>query len=657
VLVRLRRLEPAATDVARAVAVLNANPGLPLVASLTGLSEGDVAHATAQLARAEILRSEPPLAFVHPLVRDAIYHGLPAGERELLHARAAEILAAASVPVEAVATQLLAAPRRGQEWVVQRLREAARAALRKGAADSAVAYMERALEEPPAPEHRIEVVLELGQVEMLTSGVAAATHLREAWTSLDDPGRKAQTAAMLARVLMFTRPGAEAEEVARQALSETPVELIDERQALLALAQMALFFGAGDVAEVGRLDEIAPEGEGPGARMLAATTSLTSMTTGTGMARCQQLARWALQGGILFAADPGLFPVGPIMVLNLSDSDEALEAWDQLRDLAYRQGSLLGVLTVGLWRGVTLAYRGELREAEDLLESVHDDFVSWGLARGAQTYLPAFLGLTKVLRGDLAGARAVLAANPLEYDDREDGERHLLRAHAELALAEGRLEDALALAQDIAGRMSFLTLPAWSMWRSIKARALFGLGDRDAALALAGEDLQHARRFGSAGVVGSALSLLGALEGEDGIPHLREAVELLESSVARLELARALLALGSAVRRGREPTEAREPLRRALELAERCGADGLVEQARTELYAAGARPRSTALSGVDALTASERRVADMAAEGRSNKEIAQTLYVTPKTVEVHLSSAYRKLNIRSRQQLRPALAS
>jgi DNA-binding CsgD family transcriptional regulator len=480
--------------------------------------------------------------------------------------------------------------------------------------------------------------------------------LRQAWIALEDPRQKAQTAADLARVLMFTRPGAESEQVTRQALAEMPDELVDERQALLALGQMALFFGAGDVAEVARLHEVEIAGDGPGARMLAAVTSLTRTVTGTPAAEVVPLARWALADGILFAADPGLFPVGPILTLNFADLDEALEAWDELRDLAYQQGSLLGVLTVALWRGATLAYRGDLREAEELLEGVYEDFASWGLARGSQTYIPGLLGLTKVLRGDLGGAQTLLAANPLDQDDREDGERHVVRANAELALAEGRLEDALRLADDLAGRLSWMTMPGWSMWRSVKARALDGLGRTDEALALAQEDLEHARRFGSAGVVGAALRLVGTLEREAGIDHLREAVELLERSVAKLELAHALFALGGALRRGREPTAAREPLRRALELAERCGADGLVEQVRAELYAAGVRPRSTALSGVDALTASERRVADLAADGRSNKEIAQTLYVTPKTVEVHLSSAYRKLNIRSRQHLRPALA-
>ncbi|HEX2265402.1 MAG TPA: LuxR C-terminal-related transcriptional regulator, partial [Solirubrobacterales bacterium] len=131
----------------------------------------------------------------------------------------------------------------------------------------------------------------------------------------------------------------------------------------------------------------------------------------------------------------------------------------------------------------------------------------------------------------------------------------------------------------------------------------------------------------------------------------------LEGSTARLEHAKALAALGSTLRRARQPTEAREPLRRALELAGACGAEGLAEHVRAELHAAGARPRRDALSGVESLTPSERRVATMAAEEMTNREIAQALFVTPKTVEVHLSNAYRKLDIRNRRQLAGALGS
>jgi DNA-binding NarL/FixJ family response regulator len=145
--------------------------------------------------------------------------------------------------------------------------------------------------------------------------------------------------------------------------------------------------------------------------------------------------------------------------------------------------------------------------------------------------------------------------------------------------------------------------------------------------------------------------VLGELKGDAGIDDLRESVAVLERSMMRLERAKALASLGAMLRRKREPTEAREPLREALELADACGAKPLVEFARTELYATGARPRTEAASGLGALTASERRVASLAAEGNSNRDIAQALFVTPKTVEVHLSNAYRKLGIRSRREL------
>jgi DNA-binding NarL/FixJ family response regulator len=109
------------------------------------------------------------------------------------------------------------------------------------------------------------------------------------------------------------------------------------------------------------------------------------------------------------------------------------------------------------------------------------------------------------------------------------------------------------------------------------------------------------------------------------------------------------------VRISRRPSEARDLLRRALEIAESCGATGLATQVRAELQAAGARPRSAERSGVGSLTASELRVATYASQGKSNRDIAQALYVTPKTVEVHLSSVYRKLGIRSRAALANAL--
>ena len=138
---------------------------------------------------------------------------------------------------------------------------------------------------------------------------------------------------------------------------------------------------------------------------------------------------------------------------------------------------------------------------------------------------------------------------------------------------------------------------------------------------------------------------------------LREAVATLEGSEARLDHAHALVDLGAALRRAGKRTEARERLAEGLELADRCGATALVDMAEAELRAAGARPRRRALSGVASLTPSELRVAEMAAEGMMNKEIAQALFVTLRTVEMHLSNAYGKLEISSRDQLPEVLGA
>jgi DNA-binding CsgD family transcriptional regulator len=193
-------------------------------------------------------------------------------------------------------------------------------------------------------------------------------------------------------------------------------------------------------------------------------------------------------------------------------------------------------------------------------------------------------------------------------------------------------------------------------WRSWAAEGLRRLDRNEEARALAAEELALARRWGDPRAIGAALRVLGLVEGgEAGIGLLREAVEVLAVSEARLEHSRALVDLGAALRRANQRTEARARLREGVDLARTVGALGLAERANDEIAATGARPRKLLQTGLDALTASERRVAQLAADGMSNKEIAQTLFVTIKTVEMHLSHAYRKLEISSRVQLGKAL--
>jgi DNA-binding SARP family transcriptional activator/DNA-binding CsgD family transcriptional regulator len=660
VLLRLARMSAEAAEVARAVAVLGESAELPAIAALAGLDERQVAEATGALARGEILRPEQPLGFVHPLVRDAVYHELPPGERELQHARAANVLRAAGAPAEQVASHLLVIPRRGEQWVVDVLDEASRSAIRKGATESAVAHLRRALEEPPAPERRARLLWELGVAEELVSGPAAAEHLRQAYELLEDPRERATAAQALLRTLIFTAPPEQAAALARDAIAMVPPELEDERQGLEALELMTAFFGAPEPDDLER--HLADPGRllgatGPGAKMLAAMTAFVWMLTGRGSAdECAELALDALAGETLVAADRGLLTVAAIGTLVMADREEAMTIWEQHMADAHRRGSLFGVSTVHLWRGWTFLVRGELAEAQESLETALHELEVWGHLKAGESYAAAFMGAVALEQGDLARARQMLDTTSYPADF-TDGNRLWIRSWTELMLVDGDAEAALAAAEDFERRrLSFIESPAWAPWRSLKAQALDRLDRREEAIALLEEELELARRWGAPGTLGRTLRILGTLKRHDGIEELEEAVALLERSTARLELARTLAALGSALRRARRPTEAREPLRRALELADLCGARALAEEARAELYAAGARPRTEALSGVEALTASERRVVDLAAAGESNRDIAQALFVTPKTVEVHLSNSYRKLGIRSRRELPAALA-
>jgi DNA-binding CsgD family transcriptional regulator len=265
--------------------------------------------------------------------------------------------------------------------------------------------------------------------------------------------------------------------------------------------------------------------------------------------------------------------------------------------------------------------------------------------------------LTRILyeSGDPTGARAAFDVSPEPPPD-ADAYRYWALAKVAVLMHEGREREVAEVIDKIPGHLPWIVNPADTFWRCLKAEALDRLDRRDEALELVQEELELARAWGVPATVGRVLRTLGALERENGLEHLAEAVEQLEQSTTKLEYAKALCAYGTTLRLARKQTDAREPLHKALDLANLCGAAPLAERARTELHATGARPRRDAVSGVASLTPSESRVAGLAADGMSNREIAQELYVTPKTVEVHLSNTYRKLEIRSRRELSGALA-
>jgi DNA-binding CsgD family transcriptional regulator len=346
-----------------------------------------------------------------------------------------------------------------------------------------------------------------------------------------------------------------------------------------------------------------------------------------------------------------------VIVLAMASEDEALDVYDAALAEAHRSGSIVEFAAVKAFRSQALLFRGDLAEAEAEAREALNARREYGL-RLLDVYI-YLLAEALMEQGRLDEAADALPAAVEGEAPPEDAPIHALRrTRARLRIrrgdVRGGLEALLAAGGDFeatGGRN-----PAFMPWRSDAALTLQQLGRRAEARPLAQEELELARTWGAPRALGAALRAAGLIEGgNEGLALLREAVEVLCESPAKLEHAKARTELGVALRRANRNAQAREHLRRAVELATICGASPVAARAEAELLATGARPRRIALSGVESLTPSERRVAEMAAEGPTNREIAQALFVTPKTVEVHLSHVYRKLGISSRSQLAGAL--
>ena len=653
---RLAGLQPEAVEVARAIAILGDGADLASIAALDGSDQAAAAAATTALAQAEILRAGAPFGFAHALIRDAVYEEIPLGERQLQHARAARLAFEAGAAPEVVAAQILAAPASGEAWVAEALATAATEATARGASDVAIGLLARLLDEPLEDQRRARVLLELGIAEAkATDRDGAVAHLREAYERLEAPELRGAAAYALSRTLMFIGRAQESADLAAEAAAARPAGLADLAKMIESIELTSLYFGAR-VRDAERrfasYRELAADASG-GDGVLAAAASYDLMYRGGRADQCAALAAEAIELAAATELDNGLAWVLANVVLVAAERPEADELWDRALARSHRQGSMFGVLTVHLWRGFTELRHGELPAAE---ESLRDGIEQITLLGGATLdYAFGLLSATLLARGRVEAAAEALHSIP-RPEGVGDGALLWRSCELELLLEQGSFEEALVGARRHAELCGWRTNPAYAQTLTFEARALDGLGRADEAVAVLDRELDAAEAWGAPGAIGRVLRVRGEIRRSEGLADLERAVELLEASPLRLELARALAALGAALRLARRPTEAREPLRRALELAEVCDAAALSAHVRSELHATGARPRSSALSGPDSLTPSERRVADLAASGQTNKQIAQALFVTPKTVEVHLSNSYRKLDISGRRELAAALA-
>jgi tetratricopeptide (TPR) repeat protein len=446
-----------------------------------------------------------------------------------------------------------------------------------------MALLERAQAEPPPREQQAALALELGGSAAYLRGPAGVEPLRRAYAGLTDPAERGRAATRLSHLLLFVRSPQEGVEVARRAAAELPPELEDLHHALRAVRLVGAAFGAVDPAEFRALDDVrrGPHGSGPGARELTAMTALAVALTCGPAEEATALAREAFSGEGLEAFELTAPVALGIAALALGDPAEGLEGIARYAEHARRQGEILGSIGADLWGGIINIWAGDLPAAMASLDRAHEGERLWGTKLDAvMAYSAAWTALARLERGDPLDEVAATLHRVEAADPRPDGARFWLASLAELALAEGRAADAVAITRRLEPTRPPDTHPVWAPWRTLRARALAQLGDRAEARRLAEEELELAMRVGAPWVVGRGLRLLAEVEGADGVTHAREAIARLTHASARLELAKAHIALGGALSAGGAWDEAREALLSGAVLAAACGARGTAAQAR-----------------------------------------------------------------------------
>ena len=668
VLRRLRPLPAPAVALVEAMAVLGTEPGLTYAGAVAGIDQGAVAGALGSLVDGGLLQPDLPPRFLYPVVRTAIYHSLPATRRNAVHARAARALAEAAAPVDDVARHLLHADVAGDRDAVRLLRRAARKAIADDRPTAAVAYLTRAAQEPPAPEDEVAVLTELGRAELRARQAAALDHLGQAVELSEDPVERGTVGLGLAEGLVAADRVGEAVSLLQRLREEVDGldgDLGSRLDIALVVAASQATHLRGIAAQ--RLGELARAGAGdPGAaRLIALDEQAAALRRGEPAHRIRELTERALAD--VFA--DGLAPYDHeasaqlwCRVAALLISCDLLGEAERLLTHALADAEETGAsIAADSYRSVRAwarYQRGRLAEAEADARHVLDR--GDGAALRSPMAVFAVGALTRVLtaRHELDAAAAVLRTHDFSASMRRSAvyvpvlfaRGHL---HAALGDTDTAVEDILhgcRLMEDWGLRDPALlyTLDAAVM--------LNRAGRGEAARVMTERVLPRVRAFASPRVVAAALRARGLTAAPgSAVRYLEEAAEMLAGSEARLDYATALVDLGAGLRRCERWARARRTLNNGLAVAQRCGAWGLAKAARSELSAMGVRVRVTE-EGAGALTSQERRVAALAAEGIRNRDIAQTLFVTVKTVEWHLNRAYRKLGITSRHQLPKALA-
>lgn len=660
---RLAGLAPEAVRVAQALAVAGDGTNAVLLAGIGELTLGEAQAGLGALRGAALLAPGDPPAFEHALVRAAVSEGLADDERRQAHGRAARLLAADG-DFERAAAHLEEAPAAGDPTAVELLEAVARSARRRGDPERAVQLLRRALAEPPEPPRRAGLLLRLGRLEVATNDPAGADRLAAAAaaaSAADDPTTQLRAGLAHGQSLTVIGRWSEGLHAMRAAIERAEAggaEADAVRFAKIELASELMPVRADARARADRETLLRQAITGSGDDLDRLAWGVLAFHQACGIPRRDEvvaLADRALEHGIV----PGIrspAALHPLFALTCAGAPGMAEPGLAAVVAATRaRGAETLVRTVSAWHAMALLYEDRLSDAEQAaLDAIPRET---GAALAVARLLGASVrGVLALERGDLPAAAAELDP-PLEHEPEVAGTTFAdgyLVARARLRFAQGAVADAHRLAIEAGARLTAAGTesPGMMQWRRDAALYAHALGRDEEARALAEEEVAAARALGAARPLAAALRAQSTVVGDAALLH--EALDVIDGTGLDVERAKTLLALAA---HGQDDEARREQLRQALDASFRTGAQRLTEDVRSALVAAGGRPRRAALTGAHALTPAEARTAGLAAAGRTNREIAETLFLTRSTVEGHLTSAYRKLGIRRRDELGAALGS
>lgn len=657
----LARLPDDHRRIIEAMAVLGPQESCDLAARLADIDKQQASAVISALVATELLRvgnqgKHKTYEFIHPLVQQAAYDQLPVERRHDYHAKVARVLAEMGAVPDRIAAHLIHTMPGTAPDAVAILRRAAGRALAGGSHDGALTYLRRALMEPLTRRDRLDILTEAASAAARSNLGAVIAYLQEALNLLDDRRARAELAEILGLALLYTEQDKAAVNVLTEAIDGLPEEDDDLRRALqsILLDVPTIAVGWDHIAtQVPTLRQL-PSAHTRGALMLDCMIAAhdTYAAEPSGLER----ARRAVHDPrlVVTAREGATMAIGAYFSVVVGDLEEGIAAQSDLIAQARQHGSLTALCQGLNFRALCWLRRGELTEAQTDLDEASQTARLAGISVG-DAMLGALQAECFVDQGRLDRAEAALCSVSIPDPPPPSGLLYwYLQARARLRQAEGRHQEALEAAMQAGERFAANggCNPAILAWRSTASLTLQALSRPEEALALAHEEVDLARRWRADFALGRALRVQGLIMGgETGLEVLNEAVSVLEGGPARLEYAAARVSLGAALRRANERAEARVHLAEGSYLASHLGAASLADLAETELQAAGGRSPRRMLYGPQSLTPSEQRVAEMASRGMTNREIAQQLYITIKTVEAHLGSSYQKLGITRRTQL------